>query len=866
MAVILFNFTPRTSAVASDESVQVWLTLADGSKKLVQESSLNFSAGSGSGTVVSVAPNTLYQRLEGVGAAMTDSSAWLIDTKLTTVQRDALMDNLFTRTGYGIGLSYLRLPMGASDFALNSYTYDDMPVGQTDPTLANFSISHDTAYIIPVLQDALALNPQLRFMGSPWSAPAWMKTNENLNAGALLPAYRQAFADYHVKFVQAYTAAGIPIDAITPQNEPMNENSSYPTMSMPAADQQTFVRDYLGPAFASAGLDTKILVLDHNWDLTNYALTILNDPAALSYVDVTAFHCYAGQVGNQSVVHTAYPDKGVWFTECSGGAWSTDFGDNMSWNLHNLVIGNFRNWGKSLLLWNVALDENAGPQNGGCTNCRGVVTIDSSRGDVTYNEEYYILGHVSKFVDPGAYRAESTNYGDGQPENVAFLNPDGSLALVVHSTAATTFDVEWNGQHSTYSLPAKGTVTFKWDTGSTPGATATSAPTAPPSPTATPYPAGALQPFETEGTYYTDYQATTSLTTSVVHGGASALQSFSDTGVWHTVGAYLNDRPINATGLDRICLWVYDTTAADNSVGFRIFDASGANQEFWSDNSQIGTNSKTVQNTWVQMCFKLSAYNSINLAALDKVQMAVYWAGTYYFDDITGLEADPTATPTATTTQMPTATRTPTLTPTNTPTRTPTPTPTPTSVVQVFDSIAAQDGWVLESSEMSNAGGSMNATANIFRLGDDALNRQYRAILSFNTVSLPNTAVIQSALIKIRQSGAPVGSDPFTVLGKLWADIRQGPFGGNAALALGDFNATASATKVGAFNPIPTSGWYTDTLNAAGRSNINKIGLTQLRLYFNLDDNNNHVADLMRFLSGDHVSGKPVLVITYTLP
>ncbi len=1036
LAVILFNFTPRTSAVASDESVQVWLTLADGSKKLVQESSLNFSAGSGSGTVVSVAPNTLYQRLEGVGAAMTDSSAWLIDTKLTTVQRDALMDNLFTRTGYGIGLSYLRLPMGASDFALNSYTYDDMPVGQTDPTLANFSISHDTAYIIPVLQDALALNPQLRFMGSPWSAPAWMKTNENLNAGALLPAYRQAFADYHVKFVQAYTAAGIPIDAITPQNEPMNENSSYPTMSMPAADQQTFVRDYLGPAFASAGLDTKILVLDHNWDLTNYALTILNDPAALAYVDGTAFHCYAGQVGNQSVVHTAYPDKGVWFTECSGGAWSTDFGDNMSWNLHNLVIGNFRNWGKSLLLWNVALDENAGPQNGGCTNCRGVVTIDSSSGDVTYNEEYYILGHVSKFVDPGAYRAESTNYGDGQPENVAFLNPDGSLALVVHSTAATTFDVEWNGQHFTYSLPAKGTVTFKWDTGSTPGATATSAPTATPSPTATPYPAGALQPFETEGTYYTDYQATTSLTTSVVHGGASALQSFSDTGVWHTVGAYLNDRPINATGLDRICLWVYDTTAADNtmgfrlvdatgasqelwsdnpvigsnsktvqntwvqmcfklapytlvnlaaldkvqmamywagtyyfdditglapelptatpvatatptvtpypagelqpfesegtyyadyqvtpslttsvvhggtsalesfsdtgawhtvgayldnrpinassydricwwvydttaadnSVGFRIFDASGANQEFWSDNSQIGTNSKTVQNTWVQMCFKLSAYNSINLAALDKVQMAVYWAGTYYFDDITGLEADPTATPTATTTQMPTATRTPTLTPTNTPTRTPTPTPTPTSVVQVFDSIAAQDGWVLESSEMSNAGGSMNATANIFRLGDDALNRQYRAILSFNTVSLPNTAVIQSALIKIRQSGAPVGSDPFTVLGKLWADIRQGPFGGNAALALGDFNATASATKVGAFNPIPTGGWYTDTLNAAGRSNINKIGLTQLRLYFNLDDNNNHVADLMRFLSGDHVSGKPVLVITYTLP
>src|SRR4029077_10496962 len=137
---------------------------------------------------------------------------------------------------------------------------------------------------------------------------------------------------------------------------------------------------------------------------------------------------------------------GVWFTECSGGGWSKDFGDNVSWNMHNLVVGNFRNWGKSLLLFNVALDENAGPQNGGCPNCRGIVTINQSTGAVTYNEEFYILGHVSKCVNPGAYRAESTNYGEGQPENVAFLNSDGSLVLVVHSTAATTFDVEWNGR------------------------------------------------------------------------------------------------------------------------------------------------------------------------------------------------------------------------------------------------------------------------------------------------------------------------------------------------------------------------------------------------------------------------------------
>jgi glucosylceramidase len=636
LAMTLFSCSLPQSPPGSNVSVEVWLTLADGSKKLSHEADLAFTAGPGTGTVLNVNPNILYQRLEGVGAAMTDSSAWLIHTKLTEDQRKTLMEKLFTRIGDGIGLSYLRLPMGASDFALNSYTYDDMPTGQTDPTLANFSISHDTAYIIPTLKQALVLNPELKFMGSPWSAPAWMKTNEQLNAGALLPEYRQAFADYQVKFIQAYAAAGIPIDALTPQNEPMNENSSYPTMSMPADDQKVFVRDYLGPALAGAGLDTKILVLDHNWDLANYPVAILNDPQALAYVDGAAFHCYAGQVQNQSKVHAAYPDQGVWFTECSGGAWSTDFGDNVSWNLHNLVIGNFRNWGKSLLLWNIALDENAGPKNGGCDNCRGVVTINQSTGAVTYNEEYYILGHVSKFVDPGAYRAETTNYEDGQPENVAFLNPDGSLVLIVHSTAATTFDVEWGGRHFTYSLPAKGTVTFKWNTGSTPGATATSPPTPTPAPTLTPAPVGVLQSFEAEETYYADYQATTSLTTEVVHGGASSLKSFSETGTWHTVGAYLEDRPVNVSDLDRICLWVYDTTAADNTLGFRLVDASGTSQELWSDHAVVGSNPKTVKNTWVQMCFKLEPYTLVNLAELDKVQMAMYWAGTYYFDDITG--------------------------------------------------------------------------------------------------------------------------------------------------------------------------------------------------------------------------------------
>lgn len=456
--------------VAPDNHVQVWLTLGDESRKLQQESELSWQGGTGdSEAAIAVDGTKRYQRMEGFGAAMTDSSAWLIMNSLDENQRQQLMRDLFTREGSGIGLSYLRLPMGASDFALQNYSYNDLPPGETDPDLLYFSIAHDAAYIIPSLQLARDLNPLLRLMGSPWSPPGWMKTTDSMNGGFLLPEFYRAFANYHVKFVQAYADANLPIDAVTPQNEPMHMIPFYPTMLMGARQQRTFIRDYLGPAFRDAGLDTRILMLDHNWDLTDYVLTVLSDAAAAEYIDGVAFHCYLGDVASQSTVHDAYPDKGIWFTECSGGRWATDFGGNLGWFMRNLVIGNFRNWGKSLLLWNLALDENDGPKNGGCQDCRGVVTIDQATGAVTYNEEYYTLGHVSKFVDPGAYRIESTSDGDATPRQVAFLNPDGSIVLIIEFDAATTFSVNWNGQYFNYSLPSPGAVTFKWSTDLRPG-------------------------------------------------------------------------------------------------------------------------------------------------------------------------------------------------------------------------------------------------------------------------------------------------------------------------------------------------------------------------------------------------------------
>ena len=455
--------TPATAATAAPTSaVEVWLTLPDQSKKLNPEPALAFQPGKPGGGVVALNADIRYQQMEGFGAAMTDSSAWLLMNVLSEETRQQVMQDLFTRQDGGIGLSYVRIPLGASDFALKDYTYDDMEADQTDPTLRRFNIEYDKAYILPALKLAAQLNPQLRFMGSPWSAPGWMKRGGRIRGGPLLPEYYQAFADYHVRLVQAYAAEGLAIDSITPQNEPLFSSENYPTMFMAAADQQTLVRDYLGPAFQQAGLQTRIVIFDHNWDLKDYPLEVLADPQAAAFIDGVAFHCYGGNVSSQTEVHQAHPEKSIWFTECSGGDWATNFGDNLSWNLRNLVIGNFRNWGNSVLLWNLALDENDGPQNGGCSNCRGVVTISQSSGKVTYNEEYYILGHVSKFVDPGAYRIDSTNNLPGMPENVAFLNPDGSLVLIVQSDTQVTFSVTWKSQHFTYTLPAKAAVTFKW--------------------------------------------------------------------------------------------------------------------------------------------------------------------------------------------------------------------------------------------------------------------------------------------------------------------------------------------------------------------------------------------------------------------
>lgn len=453
----------KTEAAAVGGPVEVYTTTWDKSKLLEKEADVSFRVNPAvDAQTIHVDETKSYQTMDGFGASLTDSSAYVIYHHLGEAARRQLMEKLFDADA-GAGISYLRLPMGASDFSVSAYSYDDMPEGETDPKLAHFSIAHDEAYIIPVLKQALAINPQLKIMGSPWSAPGWMKTTGKLQKGKLLPEYYGAYAQYFVKFIKAYEAAGVPIHAITLQNEPHYEPADYPGMRMEPADQAEFVRTYLGPAFREAGITTEIIVWDHNWSEPGYPIEVLSDPEARAYIAGSAFHGYAGTVENQAQVHDLYPDKGLYFTESSGVYSYPVFGDNVNWDVSKLIIGSTRYWAKAVLKWNLALDENHGPTIGGCKDCRGVVTVGSD-GGVTLNEEYYAFGHAAKLVQPGAVRIGSNTFDGGGIENVAFKNPDRSKVLIALNPLADarTFKVQWGEQSFFYTLPGKAVATFKW--------------------------------------------------------------------------------------------------------------------------------------------------------------------------------------------------------------------------------------------------------------------------------------------------------------------------------------------------------------------------------------------------------------------
>ena len=403
-----------------------------------------------------------FQTIDGFGASLTDSSAWLLRNKLSDAQFQKLMERLFDREK-GIGLNLLRQPMGSSDFALEDYTYDDMPPGQSDPDLQHFSIEKDERYIIPVLRAALAVNPKIKILATPWSPPAWMKSNDSLVQGSLRPDDYDAMARYFVKFVKAYERAGIPIFDVTMQNEPLNIEADYPSLLMSSSEQAAFLGTALGPAFRAAGLRTKIFIFDHNWDLTHYPIEVLSDARAAAYTSGIAIHCYGGNAAAQSELHERYPNLPIWLTECSGGSWQKG---NLLDEQVRLIIDSTRNWSHSVILWNLALDQNHEPHLGGCKNCRGVITVktDDGTGEAVPTVDFTALAHVSKFVRPGARRIESNTFGPGSLEDVAFRNPDGSIVLLVLNSGSKpiTFNISWKEKYAVYTLPGNSAATFTW--------------------------------------------------------------------------------------------------------------------------------------------------------------------------------------------------------------------------------------------------------------------------------------------------------------------------------------------------------------------------------------------------------------------
>jgi glucosylceramidase len=439
--------------------VVYWLTTPDESSLLKRQPALSYTKSSNGDININIDTNQSFQEMDGFGYTLTGGSAQMLKGMSKEI-RTSLLKELFGDDESSIGISYLRLSIGASDLNETVFTYDDVPAGQSDSTLEHFSLSRDTLDLIPVLKEIVAIAPHIKFISTPWTPPVWMKDNQNSVGGSLKKEYYPAYASYFVKYIDAMKQHGINITAITPQNEPLHPGNN-PSLLMQAEEQAEFIKNHLGPAFRTAGIATKIIVYDHNCDRPDYPLTILNDPEARPFVDGSAFHMYAGEITALSQVHNAFPDKNVYFTEQYTSN-TSQFGGDLQWHIKNLVIGAPRNWSKTVFEWNLANDINFQPHTpGGCTTCRGALTINGS--GVKRNVGYYIIAHISKFVPQRSVRIGSNISGNIQ--NVAFRTPEGKKVLVAQNEnqTATSFNILIGNKAVKASLPPAGVATFVMD-------------------------------------------------------------------------------------------------------------------------------------------------------------------------------------------------------------------------------------------------------------------------------------------------------------------------------------------------------------------------------------------------------------------
>ena len=437
LALLALTLVPLSCFAQKEASI--WLTNPDRSALFqLQSPPTPFTNSSPASPIIDVDDTKTFQTIDGFGFAVTGGSAQLL-MRMDPASRAAILHELYAVDGNNIGSSYIRVSVGASDMNDHVYSYDDMPEGQTDPAMAKFSLDPDRADVIPVLKEILAINPKIKILASPWSAPLWMKTTGVARGGVLKPEYFAAYAEYFVKYIQGMQAAGIPIDTLTIQNEPLNEKNT-PSMLMLESEQEDFIKNHLGPAFKKAGIKTKIVLYDHNLDHPLYPLTILRDPEANKYIDGTGFHLYGGTVDAMTQVHNEFPNKNIYFTEQSVTEHSGSPDINLSKPVARIIIGVSRNWSKNILLWNLAADPQNGPHtnDGGCTGCVGAITIDGDK--VTRQVAFYTLAHASKFVRPGSVRIGSNDLE--QLPNVAFKTPKGEKVLIVSNISGAPADLQ----------------------------------------------------------------------------------------------------------------------------------------------------------------------------------------------------------------------------------------------------------------------------------------------------------------------------------------------------------------------------------------------------------------------------------------
>lgn len=468
----------------SPRPIEAWVTNPDRSllfQKSAEQPAFRESAARGPAIVVD--PALRMQSMDGFGYALTGGSAELL-AKMPGPARAKILKQVFGTEG--IGVSYLRLSIGASDLNSAVYSYDDRPAGEIDPTLSKFDLGLDRKDVLPVLKEILAIAPELKILGSPWSAPAWMKTNGLVRGGTLKEEFYPAYALYLVKYVEAMKHEGVTVDAVTIQNEPLNAKNT-PSMQWTLAQQTVFLRDHLYPAFTKAGLRTKVILFDHNLDRPDYPLALLSDPVISRFADGSGFHHYGGDMSAMSKVHAARPDKNVYFTEQMVTERPGSARIDIAPQVKRMIIDTARNWSRNVILWNLAADPNNDPHtdNGGCSMCQGALTIDKDA--VSLNLAYYVIAHASKFVRPGSVRIGSTNRGDVSVSltedeerpglkrmavienaqvlpNVAFQTPEGRVVLIVanDTSSVNSFVVQYEGQSATIRLSPGAVGTYVW--------------------------------------------------------------------------------------------------------------------------------------------------------------------------------------------------------------------------------------------------------------------------------------------------------------------------------------------------------------------------------------------------------------------